>query len=213
MTPALDPTKLVLAPAARDRAIKASICFKRRTIRIVHLAATAMGGALILWGSWSRTALLTPVDPNFRAFMIGLGVFLGVLAAEAEREAWVLGVGIGRGPPPNAFRAVLTLAFLVIWSGVGGNFVAAELWEWQAFHGFQGTAIDRSFEVVGRHSSRFGTFLELEDASGGPQISIHCSSEMYRSVSTGEHLVLEVQSGRHGVRRVSLPPLRDLRRS
>ena len=163
MPPALDPSHIVLPSAKQARELEATLMFSRATIRIVYVGATAIGVGLIFWAMLSRTALLTPVDPNLRAGMIGLGVFLDVLVAVIEREAWLLGFG-GRRAPKGIFVAVaVAMAMLVGASGFGGDFLAKKLWEWQAFHGLNSTGVGRVFAIVARSSGRSGSSLELHD--------------------------------------------------
>jgi hypothetical protein len=90
MVPTYDPSRVVLPSDEASRALEKTLMFGRPTIRIVYVGASAIAVVLILWAMLNRSALLTPINPNFRAFMIGLGVFLGVLVAVIEREACLL---------------------------------------------------------------------------------------------------------------------------
>lgn len=209
---AYEPSKIVLPSELARREIEAGLMFRRRTIWIVHGSMIASVVGFYLWAMLSRTALLTPIGPNFRAVMIGFGVFLGILVAAVEREAWLLDLGCGRRQPPKGFGAVIAMAVLIAASGFAGNFLAAQLWEAQAFHGVTPARADSVFTVIGRHNSRNGDWLELAPAEGSPAFSIDCSSETYFALSDGDRLVLTVETGRGGVQRVTLPPLRDLRR-
>lgn len=211
MPPAYDPSNVVLPSEERARAIEATLMFSRRTIRLVYVGANAVGVALILWSRLNRTALLTPVAPDFRAFMIGLGVFLGVLVATVEREAWLLGFGGRRAPSRGVFTAI-AMAALVVASGFGGDFVARKLWEWRAFHGLRQAGVDHVFTVVSRYDGRGGDSLELQDPSAARRFSITCSYRTYLATRVGDRLILPVETGRGGARRVTLPAPQDLRR-
>lgn len=184
--------------------------FSRRTIWIVYIGGNAVGVGLILWSMLNRSALLTPVNPNFRVFMIACGVFIGVLVAAVEREAWLLGFG-GSRAPKGAFVAVAMLA-LVIASGFGGDFIARKMWEFGAFNGLHPAGIDRGFTIVGRTSSRSGDSLELRDSSTEQTFWITCSGNIYAATQAGDRLILPVETGRGGVQRVTLPAAQDLRR-
>ena len=208
---ALDPAAVVQPSEERSREITSTLMFRRRTIRIVYIGANTIGLALLAWGVLNRSALLTPVAPNFRAGMIGLGVFLGVLVAMVEREAWLLGAG-GRRAPPRGVMTGIAMLVLVVASGFAGDFVARKLWEWQAFHALHAAGVDRSFTIVSRHSGRSGESLELQDQAAGAPFTIPCSYPMYLATQVGERVILPVETGRGGARRVTLPALRDLRR-
>jgi hypothetical protein len=117
-----------------------------------------------------------------------------------------------RRAAPTGLAALLSLAMLVALCGLGGSYVAGLMVEWQAFHGLKPAAADTAFNLVGHSSTRSGDRLELQGA-GGERVSLPCSDEMYRAVAIGERLLLTVETGRGGVRRVALPALRDLRRA
>ena len=208
--PAYDPGKVVLPSEEQSRALEATLMFGRGTIRFVYVGASATGVGLILWSLVNRSALLTPVGPGFRALMIGVGVFLGIIVAAVEREAWLLGFG-GRRAPKGVF-VVVAMAALVVASGFGGDFVARKLWEWRAFHGLHPGRVDRIFTVVARSSGRGGDALDLQDLSTGRIVSISCSDQIYAATRIADRLILPVESGCGGVQRVTLPALRDLRR-
>lgn len=210
MSIAFDPATVVLPSEERSRALESTLMFKRRTIWIVYVGANAIAVGLLLWSMVNRSALLTPVDPTFRAAMIGLGVFLGILVAAVEREAWLLGFG-GRRTPRGAFVTVGMLV-LIAGGGFAGDFVARKGWEWTAFHGLKIPGAERIFTITARHSGRSGEALELRDPLTGQDFSITCSYEMFLATNVGERLILPVESGRGGAQRVTLPALRDLRR-
>lgn len=210
MSPSHDPIHLALPSEQQAGALEATLMFSRTTIRTVYVGTSAIGVGLILWAMLSRSALLTPVDPDVRAIMIGLGVFLGVLVAVIEREAWLLGFG-GRRAPKGAFVAVGMLA-LIGASGFGGNFLAAKLWEWHSFHGLHPARVDRDFTIVSRSSGRSGSALALRDSVSGKTFSISCSDAMVGASQDGDRLILPVETGRGGVQRVMLPTLRDIYR-
>lgn len=210
MSQAFDPGNVVVPSEAKSRGIEAALMFSRGTTWSVYIGANAVAVGLVLWSVLNRSALLTPVGPDFRASMIGLGVFLGILVAIVEREAWLLGFG-GRRRPKGGF-VVVAMAALVVASGFGGDFVAKKLWEWHAFQGLRPATVDLSFTIVARSSGRGGAALELQDSSTGQDVSIGCSDQMYRATQVGDRLVLPVETGRGGARRVKLPALRDVRR-
>lgn len=187
--------------------------FRRRTIWIVHIAMIASALGLFFWSLGNRTALLTPIEPDLHAIVIGLAVFIGVLVAAAEREAWLLDIGSGWRSPPRGLGAIIGMLALIGASGFAGDFLAGQIWEWQAFHGIHPASSDYSFTVLARHSSRSGEWLELQSLPDIPPFLITCSYATYNAVNPGDRLILTVEKGRKGVERVTLPPLPALRRS
>jgi hypothetical protein len=204
-----DPASVLLPSDEQARAFAASLMFSRSTIGIVYWGATAIGVGLLIWSMLGRTALLTPVDPNLRAAMIGSGVFLGVLVAFIEREAWLLGFG-GRRAPKGVFVAV-GMSALIIASGFGGDFLARKAWEWRAFHGLHPRAADHVFTAVSHSIGRSGSSLELRDAATNQTVRIACSDATAEATHDGEQLILPFETGRGGVQRVTLPALKALR--
>lgn len=210
--PARDPANFVLRSEEATRRTEAKLLFRRGTIRVVHGAAIAAVFLLVFWAKMKNTALVTPVSPDFRALLIGVGVFLGVLLAVVEREGWQLGIGGGRFGPPSGILVPFSMLVIVVASGFGGNFVAAAAWEWQAFHGLRGPVKERIFTVAARHSTRRGEWLDLQTSPSAASISINCSFGVYEAVQPGDRLLLSVETGRGGVQRVALPPVNNLRR-
>ena len=205
-----DPSSAVLPSEEEARAIEPRLMFSRTTIRAVYIGVIAAGIGLVLWAAFSNSALLTPVDPNLRAGLIGLGVFLGVLVAVIEREAWLLGFG-GQRAPKGIFVGVAMLALIAL-GGFGGDFVASKIWEWRAFHGIHPIAADRAFTVLMRSNGRSGGSLRLSDSATGQAFRIGCTGAMVAATRDGDRLLLTVETGRGGVERVSLPAPRDLRK-
>ena len=82
-----------------------------------------------------RTALLAPIDPDYRATMIGVGAFVGVLLAAVEHDGWRLGIGRIRGGIPTGSFAAPSMVVMVLICAIDGDDVAAQLMEWRAFHG------------------------------------------------------------------------------
>jgi hypothetical protein len=173
MSIAFDPTAVVLPSQEGSRALESTLMFRRRTIWVVYIGANAIAIGLLVWSMLNRSALLTAVDPTFHAVMIGLGVFLGILVAAVEREAWLLGFG-GSRTPKGVLVAVGVLA-LIVGGGFAGDFVARKSWEWYVFHGLRFSGADRAFTIVARHSGRSGESLELRDPATGRDFSITCS--------------------------------------
>ncbi|MDB5672967.1 MAG: hypothetical protein JWO25_3926 [Alphaproteobacteria bacterium] len=199
------PPGFVLPSQQRAREVDAQLLFTRRTIHIVYFAAILIGGALFLTHLTRRTALIAPIDANFHAFMIGLGVFVGILTAAVANDAWKIGIGVSeRRPQPRGLYALFSLLALVAICGIGGDYVAALLVEWRAFHGIAPPAQDAMFTIVERHRSRTGAWIELEAASG-LRFSAACGDAIYASVADGERVILPVETGRGGVQRVLLP--------
>lgn len=207
------PTEIILASEQRTREIEGTLMFRRRTIWAVHVTAMVGGIGIFVWSLADHTALMAPANPNFRAAMIGVGAFLGVLVAAVEREAWMLDIGRFGRPPPQGAYAIVAMVALVLVSAFGGNFVATSLVKWEAFHGLNPPPSDQMFTVVSRHSSRSGEWLDLVTAPAGVEVSLPCSYAAYGAIAVGERLMLPVQVGRHGIQRVSLPALTDLRRT
>jgi hypothetical protein len=199
-----DPADVVLPSEVDARAIEAGLMFRRPTIRIVHVAGLALTLALVAWSSFSRSALLTPVGVDFHAGMIGLGVFGGVLLAFVERDGWTLGLNGGRNGPPRGLAVPVVMLVWIGAGGVAGHFLAARLWDWRAFHGLAVTPVAEPFTVTGRYSGRHGESVTVRDAAGATA-ELNCSWAQYEAAPVGARLSLPVETGRGGVRRVSLP--------
>jgi hypothetical protein len=213
MSPTPLPPDFVLPSEQRARGIEATLRFGRRTIWTVYAVAAVVGGGLFLRSRIHHAALMAPINPSFHALMIGIGVFVGVVLAAVEYDGWQLGIGRVRGGIPTGLGALICMLVMVALCAIGGSFVAGQIVEWRAFHGIDPPVAEEVFTVIGRDSSRSGDWLDLQPALGGKSFSISCSDEMYAAVSPGDRLILPTQTGRGGVRRVSLPLVGDLRRT
>ena len=160
---------------------------------------------LILSYFGKHTALMEPVNPQFRAIMNGAGVFIGVLLAAVIHDVWALGFNMFR-PVPKGIFAALQLMALVIASFFGGGYVA-DLWtEWRAFHGLHPLERVEAFFVVQHHSmTRAPDWLDLRNAPGSEKFSIGCGWSSCYGVRTGSWIQIPVQTGRGGLRRAVLP--------
>ena len=112
---------------------------------------------------------------------------------------------LSRRPSPKGASAVIAMAALVAASGFAGNFIAARLWEWQAFHGVRPQTADVDFTVLSKHSSRSGYWIDLQSLPAVPDLSVISSSRTYFAVEPGERIILSVETGRWGTQRVTLP--------
>ena len=196
---------IVLPSEERAREIEAGLMFGRRAIWTIYAAAGAFGAIVAIHALLNRSALLAPINPNFHAAMIGLGVFIGVILAAVEHDGWKLGIGRVQGGIPKGPFALLCMAAMVLLCGVGGSFLAKQAVEWQAFHGLEPASVETMFTVTGKYAGRSSRSLDLEESPNGYQISIECPRYLYYAVHRGDRLFLPVQTGRGGVRRLLLP--------
>lgn len=192
------------------RDLEATQMFGRRTIWSIYAIAGLAGGALYLRSQLHRTALLAPIDPSLHAAFIGLGVFIGILIAAIEWDGWRLGIGRVRGGIPTGLGALVCMIVMIGLCGIAGSYVAGQLVEWEAFHGFPAVTSDATFLVTGRHSTRSGNWLELQAEASGYHFSIGCGLADYPGLAPGDRILLPVQTGRGGVQRVTLRPVQAI---
>lgn len=167
-------------------------------------AYVLVGGVLfglVTLAAMHRTVLIQPIDPNFHALMIGLGVFVGVLLAVFTAAGRLAGIG-GR---QSALTAVTIVPLMIIaMCGFAGSYAAERVVEWRAFHGVTPRTVDRDFSVISVRSGKSGPSLRLQPTGSDFTIGLGCTWAVYRKVSVGDHLTLPVEIGRYGVERTQM---------
>jgi hypothetical protein len=204
-------TGFELSPDSASRDIASHPFFSLRAILAAYAVVAVITFTLIISTAFHSTALVQPIDPNFHAMTIGLGVFVGVLLATFTAAGRLAGIGGGRQSPLVA----VTLIPLLITGlcGYSGSYAAERIVEWKAFHGMTPEKVDTEFAVIGKRHGKSSYSLKLQPVGKDYDVSLGCSSSIYYAVTTGDHLILPVEIGRGGIERTQLPAsLSDLRR-
>lgn len=153
--------------------------------------------------------LVSPVDPNFRSAMLIGGACVGALVMILTRRVTLTEDvldGAMSGDIKYQVAALFILASPIAVGGFSGYESAALLVECHAFYGTQPSVLQQVFFVEKHTVNRKGPdWLYLRQTSIPDRIPISCGYKSCRTVEVGDRLQLQVESGRDGVQRVSLP--------
>lgn len=181
--------------------------FPVKTVYVGGLLYLVIGTLIVVDWELRHTALIDPVDPLFRAIMSSVGAFTGVGFAAIVRDGWTLGIGLFEPVPKKIYGAVQLVA-LVGASYFAGGYVADGWTEWRAFYGVQPASRKEAFFVnkYNWHSRGAPSTLDLSNANGSLRFTIDCGLTSCRGVRSQSWIMVDIQTGRGGVQRASLPP-------
>ena len=189
----------------RERPNRAMWLFAPTLSTTIVGCGAAAAALLFLSYETRHTALVAPVNPQFRAIMASIGAFAGVWIAAIVRDI-ARGDNARTGRVANTFWAPVKLAGLVVLGGCCGAYAAELATEWRAFHGLRPDTRSEVFTVV---DFRFGPkgpdWLELRASPSTASFRINCGLRHCRGIAVGDRLPLSIETGRGGVERAVLP--------
>lgn len=194
-------------------ALRSDTIFSKRDVKVASRTFAVLFVAFIFVFDYGPFGLLTPVPPGFRAALLGIGVFFGIVAAVVERDKLVFEDGeprrdlLNRGAGVGVMVAVL---LVTVWCC---DKASEPAWMWWTFKGGPSAKADATFTVTKVAQGNAGGSVYLREDADGLTARIRCHGVVCYEVTPGERLILSVETGDFGARRVSLPAARELRRA
>ena len=179
--------------------------FAATTIHILSGVGFAAFGAYYLDSWLHRSALLEPISPDLTVAAIAAGVFVGVLLCAAMLSGWHQGMEVGGDPRKRWLRGAIMLVIALGGPPFLATYCARRAVEFDAFHGLPVVTGPVAFTVLGPHRHRSHYWLELRDRDGDRTVELSVGRDMYAAAHAGDRLMLPVQIGRGGRRRL-VPP-------
>lgn len=180
--------------------------FSKRAIAIVFVLAIVMAVGFGIAAGTDRSELLDHIDPDLQAGAIGAGVFVGLVFDAMIVSAWRQGIAFASRSTGGSIRLAILLVVLPGICALAGTYTARRIVEYRAFHGLPVETVRMDFTVTGVNSGKSGQSLSLIGAPGERTVRLGIDRATWRAAQTGDDVLLPVQTGRGGVRRMVPPP-------